>query len=243
MRGAGQDATHVSVLRLGMGVPVREALSQKAITDALSGHEPALATLIDRLTPAIQERVAWVLVMRQPWGERRDVRQEVEDLTQEVLMALFATDGKVLRDWDPARGLSLERFVALVAERRVTSVLRSQRRNPWRERPTAPEDLDRGVTQASGPHARAQARQLYERLLDRLREVLNPMAWHLFELLFIEERSIQDVRDATDLSAAAVYAWRSRLRKTARKIAGELGKHPRGTTNEPLAPRPEDAHG
>jgi RNA polymerase sigma-70 factor (ECF subfamily) len=226
-----------------MGVPVREAVSQKVIADALSGHEPALATLIDRLTPTIQERVAWVLVMRQPWGERRDIRQEVEDLTQEVLMALFATDGKVLRDWNPERGLSLERFVALVTERRVTSVLRSKRRNPWRDRPTAPEDLDRGRAGASSPHARAQSKQLYQRLLDRMREVLSPLAWHLFELLFIEERSIGEVRDTTALSAAAVYAWRSRLRKTARKLAGELGSPPRADVNKPLAPRPEDAHG
>jgi len=44
----------------------------------------------------------------------RDVRQEVADLIQEVFMALFADDARVLRSWQPERGLSLDNFVGLV---------------------------------------------------------------------------------------------------------------------------------
>ena len=44
----------------------------------------------------------------------RDIRQEVEDLSQEVFLQLFAEGGRVLATWQPERGLTLLNFVGLV---------------------------------------------------------------------------------------------------------------------------------
>ena len=141
------------------------------VAHALSGDPAALTRLVALLTPVIQARVARTLLARRfRLAAGRDVRQEVEDLSQEVFLALFARGGRVLRAWEPERGLSLENFVGLVAERQVLSFLRSSRRNPWPEETAFAEDEldaeteDRGPEEitaqprAPGPPARPPAR-------------------------------------------------------------------------------------
>src|SRR6185503_6782407 len=93
----------------------------------------ALERLVQLLTPVIQARVARTLYRRR-WGRGGgyNVRQDVEDLTQDVFLKLFANDGRVLRSWRQERGLSLENFIGLVAEFHTISYLRSGRRNPWK---------------------------------------------------------------------------------------------------------------
>lgn len=195
-------------------------LTRADLEVALSGDTSALAELVDRLTPVVQTRVARSLRRRDRLGSR-SVRQEVEDLSQEVFVALFADDAKVLRSWDPARGLSLANFVGFVAERQVASILRTGKRNPWREDPTLTEELD-GADPAPDPHHAATSRQILRRLLLRLEEVLSPLGRHLFELIYLQEKSVSEVERETGLGSDAVYAWRSRLRRLARRNLAEL---------------------
>ncbi len=210
------------------------------LASALAGEESALEALVDCLTPPIQERVAWTLIQRRPPGGAYDIREHVNDLTQEVFMALFANDAKTLRSWDPERGLSLERFAGLVAERRATSVLRSSRRNPWKEQTTDTDQLDRNQSEGGDPEVQAAAKELYDGILDRLRMDLSPLGWHLFELLFVHGHAIATIQESTGLSSAAIYAWRSRLRKRARALADEMGTAER----PPLGPtKAEVIHG
>ena len=72
----------------------------------LAGDAASSRALVAALLPVVQARVARVLVRRRG-GSGRDVRQEVEDLSQEVFAILFADGARVLRAWDPSRGLSL----------------------------------------------------------------------------------------------------------------------------------------
>lgn len=111
---------------------------------ALKGDQTALTELVAVLTPVIQKRVARTLLAhRHRLAGGCDVRQEVEDLCQDVFLALFSRDARVLRDWQAEGGSSLESFVGLLAERQVLSFLRSgraetsgnapQARSPWKE--------------------------------------------------------------------------------------------------------------
>jgi RNA polymerase sigma factor (sigma-70 family) len=194
---------------------------------ALAGDPTALTRLVAVLTPVIQARVARTLLARRfRLAGGRAVRQEVEDLSQDVFLALFSRDAHVLRSWQAERGLSLENFVGLVAERQVLSFLRSGRRNPRQEDPSfTAEDLE-PETPERGPEEIAASRELLALLLDRLREEVSPLGQWLFELLFVEERSLNEVRAASGLSAAAVYAWRSRLRRLTRKLLAEMSGNP-----------------
>ena len=195
--------------------------SARLVREALAGREGSLEELVELLTPVIQARVARVLLSYPRTAEPAAVRGRVEDLTQDVFVTLFDRQGKVLADWRPELGLSLLNFVGLVARRRTISTLRSGRRNPWKEEPTLIEELD-GVANDASPEIHAVSRDTLLRLGRRLQEELTPLGWQLFELLFLKGRSVAEVRRSTGMSAAAVYAWRSRLRRLARRVAREL---------------------
>lgn len=193
---------------------------------ALAGDQTAVTRLVAGLTPVIQARVARTLLARRSrLGSGRDIRQEVEDLSQDVFLSLFSRDGHVLRSWQAERGLSLENFVGLVAERQVVSFVRSGRRNLWKEEPSPAQELDATVSE-SGPEEVAASREQLSLLLERLREKLSPLGHQLFVLLFVREMSVPETVAASGLSADAVYAWRSRLRRLARQLLAELSGKP-----------------
>jgi len=61
-------------------------------------------------------------------------------------------------------------------------------------------------------------------------EELSPLAWHLFDLIYLQQLSVADVIAATGMSADAVYAWRSRLARLARERYSEItGERPAAT--------------
>ncbi len=198
---------------------MRDPLTPADIAGALAGEEDALNRLVEHLTPVIQSRVASVLLRGST--ARGGLRPQVEDLVQEVFIALFDKGGATLRNWDPARGTSLEGFVAVVAERRAISFLRSGRKNPWKEEATLPEELD-GLGSDAGSERLAASRELLQEILRRLEAELSPQGWQVFRLLFIEQLSVAEIRRRVDLSADAIYAWRSRLRRLARRLRQDI---------------------
>lgn len=193
----------------------------------------AVRALVGRVSPVVHARVARSLLRRQGAARGREIRQEIEDLVQEVFLALFADDAKALRAWEPERGLSLQNFVGLIAERQVIAVLRSGRRSPWTEDPTEDEELARSGTPTVGPELRVASRELLQRLLERLKLALSPKGMHVFTLLFVLDRSVAEVRQETGMSDAAIYAWRSRLCKTVRVIAHEMESEPDAGSRSP----------
>jgi RNA polymerase sigma-70 factor (ECF subfamily) len=197
---------------------------------ALSGDRAAVRALCASLAPLVQARVAKALLRRHRAGVRRAVREEVLDLTQEVFVALFERDGRLLRAWDPARGLSLPNFVGLIAEREVASILRSGVRSPFAlddalsEDALEPLEAPGGV---GGVEADVASRETLEKLLDGLRARLSPLGLQMFRLLFVEERTVEEICESMRMRPDAVYAWRSRLTRLAvqieRDFAGDVG--------------------
>ena len=195
---------------------------QEEVRRALAGDEPAQTRLVRRLTPVIQSRVARGLLLRRTGtASGRNIRQEVEDLTQDIFLVLFADDGKVLRSWQPERGLSLVNFVGLVAERQTASILRNGKRSPWKEDPTLPEDLEQAAPE-SGPEEITASREELNLLLHGLTVELSPLGRHLFDLLFLRELPAEEVVQRTGMSPDAVYKWRSRLRRLAGRLLDEM---------------------
>ncbi len=187
---------------------------------AFSGDADALRRLAVGLLPIIQIRVARALLRWSSQAAGRDRRQELEDLSHEVLLSMLVNDGRALRGWDESRGLSFESFVGLIAEREVISIMRIARRNPWTEEPTVDEGLD--SPDEKDVELRIESHQLLERLLARLRVVLSPQGHRVFELLFIRQLGVPEVCTHTGLNRDAVYAWRSRLRRIARTVRDDL---------------------
>jgi len=206
--------------------PIATSPRERLVAQAIAGDGPALRSLVELLTPVIQARVARALLAFRPSNDGRPVRPQVEDLTQEVLLVLFADGARVLRSWRQEQGLSLENFVGLVARRRAISWLRSGRRSSWREDPTLDGAEAPEPAAAEDPEGEAASREQLRLLLRRLQEELSPLGWRLFELLLVQERSVEEVERRTGMSRDALYAWRSRLRRLARRLLGEIMRHP-----------------
>lgn len=186
------------------------------------GDANLVKELVSDWIPVVQVRVARALHRR---GEvARDARQEVEDITQEVFAVLFADDARVLRSWDPSRGLSLRNFIGLVAERHAGAILKSSRRSPWTESPSDLFELDVHLGEDEGPALALESKDFLETLFDLVRETLTPKGLELFERLIVREESIEDVCASTGMTVEALYAWRSRLIKVTRALGTELMK-------------------
>ena len=188
---------------------------------ALTGDRSALQDLFAHVAPVIQVRVARAL-LRRSRASGRDPRQELRDMVQEVFVSLLENDGRTLRAWKAERGMSLENFVGLVAERQVASILRTGKRSPWKEDPVEEEDL---AVHAGATDAQAVAtlsRDMLRVLLDRLREELTPKMLGLFYALWVEEQPVSQICETMGMQADAVYAARSRIAKRARAIAADL---------------------
>lgn len=181
---------------------------------AVTGDRGSARSLIQRLEPTVQARIAWVLRNTRSGQVHR--RQDLEDLVQEVFVGLFARGGRDLQRWVPERGLTLDGFVALLAQRRVISILRSRRRNPFQVvlalmREQEPEEapaVDQGLA----------AREQLEKTLQRLGERLSPLGWQMFQRIFVSGQDVDIICRDTGLSIQAVYQWRSRLRGLLRRI-------------------------
>jgi len=127
-------------------------------------------------------------------SRKRNVPQEVDDIAQEVLLSLFQSDGKTLRSWDPARGMSLDRFVGMLAQHLTISILRNGRTSPWRDEPTEPEKLDELDVWDLTPEAVTISRQNLQVLLDRMRAALSPRGLILFQRIVVDPASLSVIR-------------------------------------------------
>jgi RNA polymerase sigma-70 factor (ECF subfamily) len=199
--------------------------TRRLLQGAVDGDARAMRQIVRGLTPAIRAGVTAVLA-RGHTGAKRAARQEVEDVTQTVLLALFADRGRVLLQWDPARGLDLPSYVTLKARTETLSVLRSRRRSPWTEDPTRVEDLDLNAVPRMGPESEAISRDMLAALSDAVKQRLSPRGAEIFSLMFLEGRSAEEVCTVTDLSSDAVYTWKSRLTRQLREIFDDLGRAP-----------------
>lgn len=193
--------------------------TEDLVARAIARDPDAVRALVRAVGPVVQGRVAKALARRRSTQkQRRDVAQEIEDLAQEVFLALFDDDAKALRAWDPARA-PLGAFVALVADHQVFSIFRSGKRRPWSDDVDVLPDPEPSEADARSPEVRVASKQALETLLDFLRGELTPKGFDLFVRLYVHDQPVDAVCRELAMSPEAVYAWRSRLAKLVREHA------------------------
>src|SRR5262245_22984612 len=197
---------------------------QALLERSLAKDNDALNDLLRGIAPTIQVRVARALLRRRSQSKGRDLRADVEDLVQEVFAALFASNARALRAWDPARGLTFLGFVGFIAEREVGMIMRTGKRCPWTEDPTMDDKLSHLRGSAPSHEDRVMTRELLERMAEHLLERLTPQGRHYFQLLYVEARPVQAIAQETGMSPDALYAWRSRLGRLLRDLKEELAR-------------------
>jgi RNA polymerase sigma-70 factor (ECF subfamily) len=199
-----------------------DILTEALVCRALSGERAAVTILVAELMPVVQARVGRALLRRAKSANRYAARSRVQDLTQDVFVELFRDDGRLLRMWDAARGLSLRSFVGLVAEQRVLGVLRSRKRSPWTEDPSEDEVLHGRPAHDAGPEVLLLSRESLTIVLDIVRAELTPLGMSMFEQLVVNQDDAAEVCGRTGMTPASVHAWHSRIRKLLRRIGREL---------------------
>ncbi len=198
---------------------MHEQEEQHVVTSALAGDPVAVRRLVALLTPVVRYRAGLVL-LRLRAGGIVDHAQEVQDLTQEILLQLFQNEGRLLRTWDASKGASLRTFVGLVAQRRAISILRTR---PGVERLSDDlSEIEDGAAGAPAVDAVLASRQELEIILAQVQARLSPLGLELFYRLLCHQEPVEQICVAMGLSANAVYIWRNRLLKLVQNLAHEL---------------------
>lgn len=190
---------------------------------ALGGGEPGVEVLARGLLTMLPALAARELL---PWSGhyRRSPRALAEDVVQDVMLKLFADDGRVLRAWNPERGLGLRGFLRRVVRFHVLQLFRSSAKNPWRD--GAADELDEpSVSAGAEPDALLHQLWLWE-VRDLLLAEENERGRALYIALFVEHRSAQEVGDQHEMSQDAVYQWRTRFKRRARRLLSKEGENP-----------------
>lgn len=211
-----ETASHAWLMVDMSDSPDTTAHDQALVRAALDHDAAASRELVASLSPVVRQRVTRVLLARARKLGRTPAPADIDDLHHDVFVLLFDRGARVLRAWDPARGLSLRNFVGLVAEREALAITRSGRRSAWAEHPTADDLLV--ATDAQTPEREAAAREELSLLLAQLRERLSPRGQLMFEALYSDQQSVEHVCERFSVTANAVYTFRSRLQNMLEQI-------------------------
>ena len=177
-----------------------------------AGEGAAREAFLLRVTETVRIRVGRVLSRASRRRVRADLRRsQLLDLMQDVFVVLLDREAKVLAAWEPARGLSLEGFVGLVAERGALAFLRSGRRSAWAEDPS--DDLIDELVEDGSPELRTAAKEQLKLLFEYLSERLSPQGALVFEALYVTHAPLEEVCARFSMSPVAVYSFRTRLKR------------------------------
>ena len=112
--------------------------------------------------------------------------------------------------------------MGFLAQRHVMSILRSGRRNPWVDKPLDPTQLEDSADKSATTAERVETRDFLRTLSRRLESSLSRQGFEMFHRLYVQQESVDVVRETCGLSEDAIYAWRSRLRRLVRTLARDL---------------------
>jgi len=161
-----------------------------------------------------------ILLARRPYLQRRGANKE--DDVQEVLVALFRDDGRILRKFDPQRQRAdgddergLRRFVIGVA---LNVLLRSyeRRRVRWEE---LKEDMARIDGDATAPGEWLLLTRIID--LERAVESLSESDRSLFSMIYVEQEEQAACCARLGIAENAFQARKSRLVKRLRRLQSE----------------------
>lgn len=190
-----------------MTVDEEEALLQQA----LRGSEADVGRLVDYLELHVR-RTAFHLL-----GQNGHVasRYEANDLVQATLELLFRDGWRVLQKWDPERKVLLRTYVNVVSVRTMRAQLnrRLEALDPSQELLELPSEH---------PDQVHEARSSVRMLLGELSNRLSAASQRVFEILFIEDRDVDEAARELSISVLAVRSHKKRIRQEARCILAEL---------------------
>lgn len=192
----------------------------KLVKGALAGRRAALRMLVRRLLPVVHAR-ARVFLSRRP--DRRIAGKDADDLTQEVWLSLLDDDGRLLRAWDPDRGMALEGYVGLLTRRQLWRNIEasSAQKRGGGVAPVALESAPEPVA-PDDPERATMSAQLLARLRAHLFEQLPARGQLVYAALYEDGRDVSQTAEVLGVNRQVVYNWQHRIRKLARGFFAEV---------------------
>ena len=222
--------------------PMKVVLRPELIRDAVVDREPrAIRQLVVGLTPIIQCHVARFLFRHSKAAAGRNVRQEIEDVTQEVFEKLLLDGGRRLLAWSPEQGSAFA-FFGLLTQRFAINIFESRRRNPWTEFPVEVAALDSRSHNDNDLERLVSSRQMLRAVGKRLLSDLSERDQRLFRLKYIYQQNSEAIQMKLNMSRDAYYQACRRLKLRVRAIYRDLyeaeleaGEMLSGTTPSPTS--------
>lgn len=189
------------------------------IRKALAGDRAAGRQLLARLLPVLHARAGRCLAKapRAVTG-----LPDEEDLVQEVWLALLEHDGRALLGFDPARGVTLEGYIGMVAERSAVDILR---RNVAKKRGgdhvAADPDDAHALVSYDDPAQDAEARDLAARLGEHLKSRLPHIGRLTFRYIYTDGLAPAATAETLGVNIQVIYNWQHRIREHARTFLAQ----------------------
>lgn len=187
-----------------------------AVAAYLAGDASAAERIVVAFGGVVRDAIARFLALRV--RGRADL---VEDLTQEVFLALLRDDGRKLRTFAGRYGCSFAGWLKVVAVRLTIDRLRRDARMVLLDDDTAQMlELRRTLrSEASGPEEAMQGAETAERL-QRVLGQLGTKDRLLAELHLVRGRPLDDVAAVLGVTMNAAYVRKSRLLERMRGMLG-----------------------
>ena len=161
-----------------------------------------------------------VSVIFQQFG-RPSRREEIEDLCQDVFLALFDQDARKLRQYQGRNGCSLASWIRVVANRLTIDRLRREGRTISLD---DPNNMDSARVREAEPDARPGPEPLVEEAqrAAKVREMIGqlPAKDQLFvRLFYFQGMPIEEVAETIGITTNAAYVRKMRLHEKLRRLA------------------------
>lgn len=179
------------------------------IMRALDGDPAAFRSFYRRYDPTVR----WAVGLRiYRWPE---LVPEFEDVVQEVWLGITKERGKRLRYHDPARGLSFERFLAMISTRLAWRIA-MRRRSP------TPAELGEMHDDVESFAEHLMNAEVLERLAELVKARLDDKDQGLFEGYYVRGELLKDIGARLGMSESATYKRNERMQKKLRELVHEL---------------------
>ena len=184
------------------------------IEKALNGDQLAKSILVDRLSPLI------TLCIKRLNVRKRTQLYEEPDFVQEMWTCLFSNGGKLLRQYDVQRGMSLERYIVMVTKREIGNQLRKEQANKRGFHVTVNfnEEDEKIPFERETPEQYLEARELAMRLGRTLYRVLPERGIDIFRIAFSEGADPEETAKQLNVSVQVVYNWLHKIRLLCRRL-------------------------
>ncbi|MEO1482348.1 MAG: sigma-70 family RNA polymerase sigma factor [Myxococcota bacterium] len=190
------------------------------LSRALDGDRRAALELVRRLTPTLRARVRRFLARL---GPRRASRFDLEDLVQDIWCDILKGQAAALRSFNPERNPSLDYFVLMLADRRLSHIydaeFRTEKRRVAREA-VAMADADVYASSGADPAEGLEDKELRSTLDQYLAERLPDQGLVICRMLYADHASPERIALALGVSKQVVYNWQHKIRVLAREFLG-----------------------